>query len=89
MNFQKSIHSVITKILQESKKKSEKFFQLVEEKKRELNKMASSIFVTFTIAIVFGVNLIVSGIPVDKIEATPEIDVDNENVTGNGTHKEL
>lgn len=51
--------------------------------------MASSTFVAFTIAIVFGVNLIVSGIPVDKVGATPEVVVDDDNVTGNGTHKEL
>jgi hypothetical protein len=51
--------------------------------------MASSQFVAITIAILFGVNLIVTGVPVDKVETTTEVLVEDDNVTGNGTHKEL
>lgn len=45
-------------------------------------------FIAITIAIIFGANLIVSGLPVDKVETTTLIP-DDDNETGNGTHKEL
>lgn len=43
------------------------------------------------IAIVFGVNLIVSGVPIDKKSTTtpPDSTEDADNSTSNGTHKEL
>lgn len=52
--------------------------------------MEKSKFVAFTIAIIFGVTLIVSGLPLEN-NTEPPVDTDNEddNSTTNGTHKEL
>lgn len=51
--------------------------------------MWKSNFIAITIAIIFGVNLIVTGVPLDKVETTTQIVIDDDNETGNGTHKEL
>lgn len=49
----------------------------------------NSRFLAFFVAIVFGVNLIVTGLPVDTVETTTTPSEDDDNSTGNGTHKEL
>lgn len=49
--------------------------------------MEKSIYAALLISIIFGVNLIVSGIPVDKVETTTEAIEETE--APNGTHKEL
>lgn len=49
--------------------------------------MDKSICAVLTIAIIFGVNLIVTGIPVDKVETTTLAPDAVE--APNGTHKEL
>lgn len=56
--------------------------------KRSKIKMENYKFAMFTIAIIFGVNLIVSGVPVDKVETTTILTEDN-STSPNGTHKEL
>lgn len=49
--------------------------------------MDKSSYVALLISIIFGVNLIVSGIPVDKVET--EAQAPEEAESPNGTHKEL
>jgi hypothetical protein len=60
--------------------------------------MESPKFVAFTVVLLFGVNLIVSGVPVDKSTAAPTTTtpapetttlVADNSTEGNGTHKEL
>lgn len=46
-------------------------------------------FLAIVVGIVFGVNLIVTGLPVDTVETTTTPIEDDDNSTGNGTHKEL
>lgn len=51
--------------------------------------MAVSKIIVISIAIMFGVNLLVTGLPIEEgIEAATEVIID-DNSTGNGTHKEL
>lgn len=47
-------------------------------------------FAALSIAILFGVTLIVSGIPLQTVEPTPsDASSDGETSSSNGTHKEL
>jgi hypothetical protein len=55
-------------------------------------KMETPKFLALTVVLLFGVNLIVSGVPVDKATEAPittTFNPEGENSTGNGTHKEL
>lgn len=55
--------------------------------------MEKAIYVALVVSIIFGVNLIVSGIPVDKVATTTQAPEENETSeekeAPNGTHKEL
>lgn len=51
--------------------------------------MENSKFFAFAISIIFGVTLIVSGLPLDNIETTTVKVEDDDTTTSNGTHKEL
>lgn len=63
-----------------------------ERKNKTTKEMENSKFVAFAVAIIFGVTLIVSGLPlenIENIETTTPVDTDSEETTSNGTHKEL
>ena len=63
---------------------------LISNAKKYSEKMEKSKFVAFTIAILFGITLIVSGLPLESdTEAPASVEIEDDNSTTNGTHKEL
>jgi hypothetical protein len=71
------------KVLKRIKKRSDK--KIFKKKK----KMALQNFCKFALASIFAINLIVSGIPVDKVETTTLPEEETNSTSPNGTHKEL